>query len=333
MVTRLSWSLVVITAVSLAAFGQGGNSIGGHVFGEGRTPLEGMIVSLMDDLSRSIARTTTDSSGKYVFTRLPSGKYRIRILATGRNYPEQENEVEIQNFSRSDSRGRTTISGFDTVQSDFYMRSELDASNGPPVTIFAQDVPENARKAYEEGVASLKQKNKSDAYSKLKNAIEAFPDYFFALETLGLEYVNEKHYDAATILLTRAVEINPKSYRSWYALAHMASIANNDTSALSASRKALELSPASVDALLLTGMLLRRTGSFSASQETLEKAKALAKIPVPDIHWQLALLYGNNMKRYKQAAEELEVFLKYLPKDADPSRVQKLIQTFRSKSK
>ena len=54
--------------------------------------------------------------------------------------------------------------------------------------------------------------------------------------------------------------------------------------------------------------------------------------PVAEIHWQLGLLYEKT-GRYKQAADELESFLKAAPKNANTEQVKKLIENLRSKSK
>lgn len=54
---------------------------------------------------------------------------------------------------------------------------------------------------------------------------------------------------------------------------------------------------------------------------------------LPDIYWELALLYYYNLKGYNEAAEELELYLKAKPKAENKEQVEKLIQTFRSKAK
>ena len=49
------------------------------------------------------------------------------------------------------------------------------------------------------------------------------------------------------------------------------------------------------------------------------------------IHWQLALLY-NQLKRYKEAADELELFLKVEPDAKDTELMKKRIMKFRQQS-
>ena len=54
-----------------------------------------------------------------------------------------------------------------------------------------------------------------------------------------------------------------------------------------------------------------------------------------DVHWELALLYGNGLNRYRDAARELKLFLKAKPDyaDAEKKKVEKLIATFEEKAK
>lgn len=49
------------------------------------------------------------------------------------------------------------------------------------------------------------------------------------------------------------------------------------------------------------------------------------------MHWQLALLY-NQLKRYREAADELEVFLKVQADSKDTELIKKLIKRFREQS-
>ena len=334
MVKRLA-GVVFVSCIALAAgvAAQGGNSIGGHIFGSQRTPLEGITVDLLDDFQRTLSRVRTDSTGRYFFSRIPAGKYRVRVLPFGTNYQEQEQDVEIVNIVRTDSRGNSMTSGFDSSQRDFYLRA---AKNPNPIingTVFAQDVPENSQNLYNEALDLLREKRSAEAYQKLRAAIESFPNYYMAIEVLGLEYINARHFEAAEILLRKAVEINPKSYKGWYGIAVALQSRNLDAEALKAAKSALELYPGSVDAMLLTGTLLRQTGDYKGSETILTNAKKSSKDPNPEILWQLALLYGNNLHKYKEAADELENFLKYMPKDKDPEKIKQLIKTLRDKSK
>ena len=54
-------------------------------------------------------------------------------------------------------------------------------------------------------------------------------------------------------------------------------------------------------------------------------------IIIQPAHWQLALLF-NQLKRYKEAADHLELFLKVQPESKDAELIKKLIQRLRTQS-
>jgi tetratricopeptide (TPR) repeat protein len=78
-------------------------------------------------------------------------------------------------------------------------------------------------------------------------------------------------------------------------------------------------------------MLLRQASKLDEAETYLKQANRLSESKLPDVHWQLALLF-NQLKRYKEAADELELFLKVQPDSRDKEMIQKLIQQLRQKS-
>ena len=85
----------------------------------------------------------------------------------------------------------------------------------------------------------------------------------------------------------------------------------------------------SVEAHVLYGTLLRIGGVFQEAENELRKALSLAKTPNAEVHWQLALLF-NRLNRNKEAADELEVFLKIAPEVTDKKEIRDLIAKLRS---
>ena len=317
------------------ALGQGGNSVSGHVFGADRRPLADLHVELLDDLNRTINRSKTNSSGRYFFYGLSSGRFRVRVMPLGTDYEEQEQDLEIVNFSRtSGGIGDSRTMGHESAQRDFYLVPRKTVSGlAAPSTIFAQDVPDKARDLYKAAITDLENKRTKEAYTSLKAAIEIFPKYFLALETLGIEYVKAGHFQAAEVLLSIAVGINPRAYKSWYGLAKSLDAEKKNAEALVAAEKSLELNARSAESFFLAGSLLRQAGKFPEAEKRLLKAKELFAGSVPDVHWELALLYGNGMKRYKEAARELKLYLKVMPDAKNAENIKKLILDFESKAK
>ena len=315
------------------AAGQG-NTVSGHIFGIDRRPLADVNVELLDDLSRTISRGRTNASGRYWFRGLSSGRFRVRALPLGTDYEEQEQDVEIVNFARTTGVGDTRVMGSTNEVRDFYLTPRRVASGlTAPATVFAQDVPDPARKLYKDALVSLENQKPQEAYTSLKSAIEIFPRYFAALEMLGTEYVKAGHFEAAQILLAIAVNVNPRAYKSWYALARAYDEQKNSAAALDAAKKALEISPIAAESLFLAGKLLRRAKDYVEAEKYLTKANLVTGGAAADVHFELALLYGHGLKKYKEAAKELKLYLKARPDDKNAENIKKLIVDFESKAK
>jgi len=312
---------------------QGGNTISGQVFGANRTPVADVNVELMDDLSRTLGRARTNAGGRYFFPRLSSGRFKVRVLPYGTEYEEQEQEVEIINFSRGTAGGGLRTSGITNEQKDFYLRIRKNRPLGAAGTVFAQDAPPEAKKLYDAAIADLENNKTKEAYVSLKSSLEVFPTYFAALETLGTEYIKAGFFDAARVLLAMAVDVNPRGYKSWYGLSYALYSLNQFGEARSAAEKATEINAASPESALLLGVLLRQEKRNNEAEKLLLKARELSNSSLPQVHWELALLYANNMKRFADAAKELRLFLKAQPDAKYTEKIRKLIADLDVKAK
>ena len=311
-----------------------GNSLSGNVYGLNRRPMGYLHVELQDEFHRMIRRTQTNASGYYEFRGFSGGTLYVHVLTIGTEYEEQEQEIVIQNTVFTTADGRRQTGGFDDAQRDIYLRLRPGITP-ESVAIFVQEIPADAEKIYNKAVSDLDAKRDVEGLAELRLAIEKFPKYYYALERLGSEYISlmsPESLKAAEILLALAVEVNTRGFKSWYGLAYARYSLDNTSGALEAVQKALEINGYSPDALVLSGSLLRASKKFAESEKQLIKARDIAKETMPQIHWELALLYGNHMQRYADAAKELKLFLKAQPNTKDAENIQKLIATFESKA-
>lgn len=306
--------------------GQPGRStISGMVADSQRNPIQFVPVELMNELNSVIQRTKTDGSGRYFFRALNSGRYVVRVLPLGTNFEEQTQDTEIAGVGFD---GRPLA---DNVQADFRLvarRSSRDVIEVKGV-IFAQDVPPDARKLYEAAIDDLDNNKVAEAVTGLENTIGIFPSYYLALVRLGLVQIDQRKFEIAKGHFTKAVEINPRSFAGWYGLSYAAYSLNDTVSAITAAEKALDLDKSSVNTLFLMGMSQRRLKKYDEAEKSLLQAKKLDNGKTPDISWNLALLYAHNLKRFKDAANELETYLKINPEVPNKESIKKLIKQFR----
>lgn len=326
------FTALFIFGTSYTAFGQMGNSVTGQVTGFQNTPLYDATVELLDSNGSSVDYARTDGSGRYFFNNVKRGRFGVRVRTLDPEYEEQTQEDEIVNIDRQDINGNVTVSGMDRKQMDFHMRIRKDFT-GITAALFVQPVPDNAKKLYQQAVSDLNAKKEKEGLAGLKAAIEAFPQYYAALERYGMECVRMKQYQASATLLQLATDVNPRSYRAWYGLAYSLNSLGYIDDGLKAVNKALEMYAGSTESLLLAGVILKTKKQYPEAEKNLLKAKELSNDTLPMANYHLALLYGNAMKRYADAARELKLFLKKEPDAKDAEQIKKLIVTFEEKAK
>lgn len=325
-------SVFVLKGIFLLLFlsvqGQSNNTISGHVFNAERQPVSEIYVELLNEVNSVIVRKKTGSGGRYMFNGVSGGNFTIRVLTYGTELEEQTAEVNI---------GTDGIAGrapSENIQQDFYLRRRRNADNSSNVTavVFVQDIPAESKKLYAKAIDSFVENKSNDGVNFLEQALKIFPDYFLALERLGQEYGAQEKWELSYNLFKKAVSVNERGFNCWYGMSIALGQLQKTEESITAIQKAVSINPSSVEAQFLLGTSLRKMQKFEDAEKSLKEADKLAKGKAADIHWNLALLYAHNLKRYSSAADHLEQYLKIKPNDAQSESVKKLIKQFRDKA-
>lgn len=321
LIAALFVSVLLISLFALQARGQvpyTGNTITGFVFDPQRRPIAQVYVELINDVNSVLQRMRTDGSGQFIFRGVSQGRFQVRVLALGTIYEDQTQEV--------DTSGRPSR---DTIQKDFYLHLRKSGLVSAPGTIFVQDIPEEAKTIYQRAVADLDRNRLEDGVAGLESALKIFPDYYLALERLGLIYLTQQKYEKAVGVFGKAVVVNPRSFNGWYGLSCSHYALKKSDAAVEAAQKAVTLNSNSVDALLILGISLRQAKRYDEAEKPLKQADKISKGLNPDVHWHLALLYAKNLNRLSDAANELERYLKTTPDTSQTENIRKLIKQYR----
>ena len=305
--------------------------ISGHIFDENRSPVGNIFVELQDDNYQISQTTRTDNAGVYFFRNLRSGIYYVQVKTIGTNFVEETQQVEIASRPLRNIGG-TIAAGISYESKDFFLKTKRE--NAPPAArvIFAQEIPIDAKKAFDAAAVAFDKKNSAEAIQLLEQAVSTFPNYYNALEMLGHQYITLGKYQEATSLLGRAVDVNPRSFSGWYGRAYAQYSLGMSAAAIESANRAVTIKPNSAEAFLLLGVSYRQARQFELAEKHLKKGNDLAQGKSPDIHWNLALLYAHNLKRYDAAADELESYLKTAPV-TNPAPIKRLIDQFRKRGK
>lgn len=333
---RVSFLLCAVTFIVIglvnSTHGQMGSTINGMVFGPNKTGLSDVDVELLDELSRLIARTRTQGGGRFAFKSLSSGNYIIRVMPSRFGFQEQSQGVELVSFGRGGGAGASN----ETRYIDFYLQSAKPVSLAESARItnivFAQEVPNEAAVLFKQAQTDFDNDKPDAGLQKLKKAIGVFPEYFAALDRLGEEFIRRQDLKTAIEYLSKAVVVNSKGASSFYLLGYSQYMTKQYDAAVKSLKEASVWSPQSPNAFLYMGMSLRQLKRFDEAETQMKKAKELAKKRLPEVNYQLALLYVNDLKKYNEAVNELELYLKIQNDDHEKEAIKKLIKQLREKA-
>lgn len=297
------------------------NRIEGSVWDPNNRPVSDVYVELLNETYSSLARMRTGSSGRFTFHVQNQGNYFVKVFATGTNFEDAMEAVELVNIGPFAS---------DTAYVEIRLRYDkrkmnLEASSLTDEVVFAQEVPDRARELYNTSI-KLFAKDDARAIAGLEESLSIFPEYFAALNSLGRYYVQNREYEKSFPYLIKAIDVNQRSFTSFYALAYASYKLNHLTEAAQAARAAVFLQGKSFPAALLHGTVLRLDGRYEDAEKELSRAKKLGTEDlVADVNWQLALLY-NRLGRNPEAVAELKAYLRARPDAPNRQEVKDLIK-------
>src|SRR5215471_21740652 len=121
----------------------------GNVRDEAGRGVGSIRIALLDDSSQQIRSGFTDSSGRFQFKGIVSGRYFLRVEQFG-PYEPQTAQFDLQAL-------RVRGTGDEPYPVDLILRRKKDSPNTERSgLVFAQKVPDSARAEYEHGADSIK---------------------------------------------------------------------------------------------------------------------------------------------------------------------------------
>jgi tetratricopeptide (TPR) repeat protein len=119
----------------------------------------------------------------------------------------------------------------------------LGDHEGSTVSMTALKAPEEARKAYDKGVAAMSRKKWAAAQTEFERAVAAYPDYAAAWSDLGEAFREQSKPTEARGAYERALAADPRYVKPYLQLARLALGEGRMQDALRIAERALELNP------------------------------------------------------------------------------------------
>ena len=274
--------------------------ITGHVrFADGLTPAEGVRVSLERVGGGTVDQMMTDSRGRFRFALLQRGQYVVNVSA--KCHQPERRQVEMLVIFRSYLDVELTP---DTTSPN--CASAARGGVAPASSVDAR-VPEGARKEYDRAAASLAKGKDEEGVSRLRRAVEIYPDFFAAHMLLASAHTKAGRLGEAEAALERAAKIDPRSAAALVSLGEMRRRLKKTAEAEESLGAALKLEEASWQAHLALGRLYLDTGRALSAAPHIGRALQL-KPDFADNH----LFAGNLLLKLNEPARALAEYEEYL---------------------
>jgi Tfp pilus assembly protein PilF len=336
---------LVILSLSLAAqsLGQAPGSTRGLSSGDGTHTIQGRVffpsgqaisgasvkVNLESINSSGGGSTTTDQDGSFRFNNVRAGNYAV-VVEGSKEYESAREPVSIDPGGTSGPITSITI----------HLRPKVDASN----PAFA-GIPQAALDFYQKGTAAAQKNDPKAATEFLSKAVSTYPNFPLALSELGLQYLKLKQMDKAAETFAALLKLKPAdaaahlnlgialyNQGSSFASQQKWDDAQKNLDASEAQlREAIKLNSPGPAAHYYLGMLLIKFKAYDEAQKELELAISNGGENLALAHKFLGGVYISTHKN-KEAADELEKYLKLEPKAPDAGQIKETIKGLRAKS-
>jgi len=296
-----------------------GHTIIGKVRTQSGRPIPNVLVQLEAGNGVLLAQTVTTNEGDYAFSGQEGGSFRLVV-----DEPDHEPFVERVELART----ATTRPG-ETIRVDIVLTPKAESAGSSAGTVFHQEVPEAALKAYLRGVKLLAEHKSDLGTAALKEALNIFPTYFDAHLAMGTELFRLRRNDDATRELELARTVNSKDSRLYKTFGLVLFEQKKYAIAARVLDEAARLNPADAHAWLMCGAALIEIGSLSEAEAKIKTADNIALHKLGIAHLHLARIYEKRGQR-SRAADELEAYLRIQRKPANESSIREAIKKLRS---
>jgi Flp pilus assembly protein TadD len=300
--------------------GLGGvNTISGMIVSSNGQRIERRVSIRLRTMTRGDRISTTDESGNFVFRGVPPNDYVVVIDK------EPDFEPLSQNVSVIQPRGMPPQTYYLSIRLE--LKARAAAKVGVLNAEFA-NVPKPALVHYDKAIEQSTNSDYQGAIEELKLAIKEYPSFMLAFNALGVQYLNLNQLEKADEAFQSALKITPDAF----AVLINRGIANfmmkRYGEAVPFLHKALAKNDQSAVGHYFLGQALANLGLFEDAEKELQASLKLEQEKMKEAHRILAIIYASRGAR-KQAADELEAYLKLAPDTPDAEKLKEKIRQLR----
>src|SRR5215813_13841891 len=197
-------------------------------------------------------------------------------------------------------------------------------AEGYTVSLTTKLAPKDARKEYEKGLASVKQKKWPDAGQEFQKAVTIYPKYAVAWYELGRIYHEQKKLDDAQHAQQQAIDIEPKFMSPYAELTELSFQQQKWEQVVKYTSQMIKYAPYNGPQVYFYNAAANfNLHQLDAAEKSVHSAARLdEKHKIPRINYLYGLFLAEKHD-YKGAVENLRLYLQASPSASDADAVQK----------
>lgn len=294
----------------------GNNYIAGTVYTPDGVPIRTRMRIKLASQEWGDILSTTDESGKFVFSEVGAGLFTI-IIDREKEYEPVSHEINI-----TKARNIVPETYFVTIR----LRAIEDKRPKAGVINAANaGVPKVALDHYESASKLAQGKDYEGAIKELKLAVSEYPAYVNAHNQIGMLYLRLNKLDNAESAFKAALKIDPVAYEPLLnrgiALYRLEKFKDAETSF----RATLKVKPDSGVAHYYLGRTLNKLGRNEEAETAFLTCLKTSPDDFKEAHRLLAAIYLDR-GALPRVIEELEAYLKVVPTAPDAENLRKVIE-------
>ena len=275
----------------------------------------------------------SDMNGNFSFQSLIAGNYTV-IIDGGEFFETVRENVFIEPYTVAPRNTMGTVAPISrpiTVQ--VYLRPKGTSTHNRPGVLNAglANVPRPAVELYDKAVEFAQHAETEKAIDNLKRAVGLYPNFGLALNELGVQYLKRGELDKAAEALTKVLQLSPDAPEPSLNYGIVLLQQKKFAEAEAQLRDAVKKNDSTYTAHLYFGITLIYVKNYAQAETELQKAIALGGPKAGQAHYYLGGLYWQTGK-HRQAADELDMYLKLEPKAGNADKVRTTVKELRSKS-
>ena len=210
----------------------------------------------------------------------------------------------------------------------------LTSVRSPTIAAAGLKIPTNAKKAYANACAALKDKKTESAEKHLRKAVQEYPQYSAAWVTLGQVLAARQENEEARTACSQGSTADPSYVPAYLCLADLAAREKAWDEVLKLTGRALEIDPANnAVAYEYNAAANLRSNNLAAAEKSALRALDIDKNNTePRIHFVLAQIYAAKGDRANEAAQ-LREYLKFAGSPDDAAMVKQYLSELEEPAK